>query len=180
LGTLVWLLAGLCNVQAAEVVYTLSGIGNGQLGINSFFSAPFTVTSTSDTSLITQPSSGIFYLPDITATVFVSGIGTAKFTIPTINVVNQGIPAVGISDPGQGLAILFANNSAFTRRHHLHSRYRKQQNLRADRNGMMATFITETNEPISEGCGIREQKAKLLPLQHFITEAGVARPVSAR
>jgi hypothetical protein len=111
-GTLVWLLAGLCNVQPAEVIYTLSSVGSGRLGTNSFFSAPFTITSTADTSQITHPLTGIFRVPDITATVFVSGIGTATFTIPTINVVNQhntaGTPGVGISDPGQGLAILFA------------------------------------------------------------------------
>jgi hypothetical protein len=51
-------------------------------------------------------------VPDITATVFVSGIGTATFTIPTINVANQGIPAVGIGAPNQNLAILFANNNS--------------------------------------------------------------------
>jgi hypothetical protein len=47
---------------------------------------------------------------DITATVFVSDLGTATFTIPTINVVNQNIPAVGFSAPNQNAAILFAND----------------------------------------------------------------------
>jgi len=51
-------------------------------------------------------------VPDITATVFVSGIGAATFTIPTINVVNQNLPAVGFSDPTHNLAILFANNNS--------------------------------------------------------------------
>jgi hypothetical protein len=110
-GTLVWLLAGLRNLQATEVIYTLSSVGSGHLGTNSFFSARFTITSTADTSQITHSSLGVFQVPDITATVFVSGIGTATFTIPTINVANQGLPAVGFSDPTQHLAILFANGN---------------------------------------------------------------------
>src|SRR5882672_10528471 len=83
LGMLIWLLPGFCNVQAAQAVYTLSSVGSGFLGSHQFSSTPFTITSTADTSQIRNPSLGFFQVPDITATVFVSGIGTATFTIPT-------------------------------------------------------------------------------------------------
>ncbi len=113
-GTLVCLSGGFCEVQAAQATYTLSTVASGHLGLQSFTLAHVTITSTADTSQITNPAPGIFRVPDITATVFVSDIGTATFTIPTINVANQNIPAVGFSAPNQNLAILFAdNNPAF-------------------------------------------------------------------
>jgi len=115
LGTLTCLSPDLGQLQATQATYTLSTVASGHLGQHSFTLAHITFTSTADTSQITNPQPGLFIVPDITATVFVSDIGTATFTIPTINVVNQhttiGIPAVGFSDPIQILAILFANNN---------------------------------------------------------------------
>jgi hypothetical protein len=50
---------------------------------------------------------------DLTASVFVSGLGTGTFTIGTINVDNSTLSRVGFSDPAQNLAILFVDNPAF-------------------------------------------------------------------
>ena len=100
------------SAQGTPILYTFSSIGNGSLGTSSFNSAPFTITSTADTSQIVNLGSGIFEVPDLTATVFVSGIGSGTFSISTINVDNQNNSGVGFSDPNQNLAILFVDNAA--------------------------------------------------------------------
>jgi hypothetical protein len=105
-------LCGYTAAQATPITYMFSGVGTGGLGANPFTNASFTITSTADTSQITIPG-GFFHVPDLTATIFVSGIGSGTFNIPTINVDNQGLPGVGFSDPGQNLAILFVDNVAF-------------------------------------------------------------------
>jgi hypothetical protein len=56
---------------------------------------------------------GIFHLPDLNAALFVSGLGTTTFTIPTINVNNRNNFSAGISAPNQNRAILSVSNSVF-------------------------------------------------------------------
>jgi hypothetical protein len=113
LSVLVLLSGGVGQAKADLITYTFSGTASGKLGTNTFSNASFTITSVADTSQITN-SSGIFIVPDMAATVFVSGLGTATFTIPTTNVDNQPLARVGFSAPNQGLAILFEDNSAFS------------------------------------------------------------------
>jgi hypothetical protein len=105
-------LAGLGEARADLITYTFSGTATGSLGANRFTDASFTLTSTADTTQV-MGSGGIFVVPDLTATVSVAGLGTADFTIPTTNVDNQNLARVGLSDPGQNLAILFEDNPAF-------------------------------------------------------------------
>lgn len=105
-------LAGYERAQANPIIYTLSGTANGSLGANSFSAASFIITSTADTSEIANnPLFGTFFVPNITATVFVSGLGSATFTIPTISLDNQNNASVGISAPNQNRAIVFASNN---------------------------------------------------------------------
>jgi hypothetical protein len=100
-------LAGYHEAQATPITYTFSATGAGNLGSNAF-NTQFVITSTADTSQITNPMSGLFLVPDITATVFITGLGTATFTIPTTNVSNNsmGTPIVVFSSPTQNLLIL--------------------------------------------------------------------------
>ncbi len=99
--------------KADLLSYSFSGTASGALGMNTFSDASFTITSTGDTSLLTHPAAGVVAVPDTTATVFVSGLGTATFLIPTDNRDNQNFGSVGFSAPVQSLAILFESNPAF-------------------------------------------------------------------
>jgi hypothetical protein len=106
----------LCIAVAAlatPITYTFSASGNGGLGSQSFSNTFFEITATADTSGISVPSTGIFSVNDLTASVFVTGLGTGTFTIGTINVDNNNLSRVGFSAPAQGLAILFVDNPAF-------------------------------------------------------------------
>ncbi len=109
---LVLTLGAVTPARAELITYTFSGTGSGSLGSQSFTDTLFTITSTADTSQVTNSSPGIFRVPDLTANVTVSGIGTGTFTITTINVSNQNVSRVGISDPNQNMAILFVDNPA--------------------------------------------------------------------
>jgi hypothetical protein len=106
-------LCGSVAAQATPIIYTFSGIASGALGAHSFNNASFTITATADTSQITSLGAGIPDVPDTSAAISISGIGSGTFSISTINVDNQSIPAVGFSDPVQDLAILFVEDPAF-------------------------------------------------------------------
>jgi hypothetical protein len=105
--------AALCWTAAASpVTYTLSGTGTGSLGADPFSDASFSITATADTSSITE-SLGVFFLSDSIATLFVSGVGTATFTVPTMMVDNTA-GAAGISAPNQNMTILANYSPAFS------------------------------------------------------------------
>ena len=89
-------LCGYVTAQATPITYTFSGVGTGNLGGNPFNNASFTITSTADSSQIANPSSGLFRVSDLTATIFVSGIGNGTFNISTVNVDNQGLSRAGV------------------------------------------------------------------------------------
>ena len=111
--TIVLISAAMCYLAAASpVIYTLTGIGTGSLGADPFSDASFTITSTADTSDITE-SVGVFSVSDSLATLFVSGLGTATFTIPTMTVDNTA-GAAAISAPVQNMAILADFSPAFS------------------------------------------------------------------
>jgi hypothetical protein len=103
-------------VLATPITFTFAGIGSGSLGSTSFTDAEFKITALADTDdvSVAAGSRRVHRVFNATALVSISGVGDAEFTMPTISVANQNTPAVGFSDPGQDLAILFANlNPAF-------------------------------------------------------------------
>lgn len=99
------------QVQAFQVTYTFSAVGSGSLGGNSFSGVAFTITSVADTTSGGFLGAGVPFLNDTSANVFITGLGAANFTSPTITVANNNLGAAGISDPGLGLAILFAEQN---------------------------------------------------------------------
>ena len=106
------LLLALCGkARSQEIIYTLTGTGDGELGENVFSGASFTITSVADIRQVMNLSPGLYIVTNSTATVSVSGIGKATFTIPTTSISNQRIPGVGISAPVQNLLIFMADNN---------------------------------------------------------------------
>lgn len=98
---------------AAPITYTFSATGSGNLGAQSFSNSFFQLTAMADTSGIYSPTQGVFAVNDSVASVFISGLGTAMFSIGTINVDNQNLSRTGFSDPVRHVAILFVDNPAF-------------------------------------------------------------------
>src|SRR5262249_27134330 len=62
-----------------------------------FTDASVTVTATADTSMVMNLGSGLFQVTSLTASVSVTGLGTATFTGPTRTFDNQPVPGAGIS-----------------------------------------------------------------------------------
>ncbi len=106
LGTIL-IFCGIERMQAASMIYTWSSVGSGRLGTNSFFDTPFRITSTADASGITEAPLGVLLLSNIVATVSVSGLPVATFTVPTHSVANRSNSAVGIGALIQDDAVLF-------------------------------------------------------------------------
>jgi hypothetical protein len=105
--------AALCQTATASpATYTLSGTGTGILGADPFSDASFSITTVADTSGITE-SLGVFSLSNSIATLFVSGVGTATFTVPTM-IVDNTAGVAGVSAPNQNKAILGDSNAAFS------------------------------------------------------------------
>src|SRR5262245_37704814 len=102
LGALIGLVA-FGKAQAEPITYTFSATGSGSLGPNPFSNASVTLTATSDSSMVTMEEPGLFVVPNLTATVSVSGLGAAAFTIPTSTFDNQATSAAGIN----GLSFVF-------------------------------------------------------------------------
>jgi len=108
------LFLGFGNLHAVPMIYLFSSTGSGSLGANSFSQVLFTIACTAETGQITNQSQGFFLVPDLNATIFVSGLGIATFTIPTENADYQPLPRAGFSDPTQNRAILFLQNPPFS------------------------------------------------------------------
>jgi hypothetical protein len=89
-------LAGVGEAQADPITYTVSGTASGSLGANPFTNAAVTVTAAADASAIVNHGAGFFDVPSLAATVSVSGLGTATFTVPTRTFTNQPIGGAGI------------------------------------------------------------------------------------
>ena len=87
--------------SADPIVYTIEAVGSGDLGPNPFTETHFTLTGTVDTSQITSPFPRIFVISNSTATISVTDIGIASFTIPTMNFVNQNTERAGLSAPSR-------------------------------------------------------------------------------
>ena len=108
---------GYRTAQATPITYIISAVGSGSLGGNSFSDVSFTITAAADTSQIFTNSPGILQVPDLSATISISGLGTATFN-GTTNFVNQNEGGIGItggssSARGPGADILALENDAF-------------------------------------------------------------------
>jgi hypothetical protein len=97
-------LFGQQSMQASPIIYQFNAIGSGSLGGNSFDNAAITITANTDTSQIFTYSPGILHVPNLSATVYIAGLGTATFD-NTRDFVNQNTGA-GISDGVLGYDIL--------------------------------------------------------------------------
>ena len=75
-------LTGNEQTLASEIIYTFSGVGSGTLGADSFSDASYAITLYADTSkiVVTPLLFGESFVPDLSATVFVNGLGTATIT----------------------------------------------------------------------------------------------------
>ena len=76
--TLFLSVTGLERTQADPIIYTFSGVGSGTLGADSFTDVSYIITLFADTSdIVTSPLLfGDSSVSDLSATVFVSGLGT--------------------------------------------------------------------------------------------------------
>ena len=77
--TVFFSLTGYEQTLAEGIIYTFSGVGSGTLGADSFHDASYDITLFADTSdIVTSPLLfGVSYVPDLSATVFVNGLGTS-------------------------------------------------------------------------------------------------------
>ena len=107
--------SALPAAHAGGITYTVRGVGSGTLDNQAFTNAAFSIVSTADTAAITHPAPGVFFVTDLTSSVTVAGLGTDSFSFNPSNAVNQntGVNGAGVSDLGQGLAILFVHNPVF-------------------------------------------------------------------
>jgi hypothetical protein len=80
--TVFFSLTGAGKTLAYDIIYTFSGVGSGTMGADSFSAASYVVTLYADTSdIVTSPLLfGESYVPDLSATVFVNGLGAATIT----------------------------------------------------------------------------------------------------
>ena len=111
----------IAQIQAAPITYMLTSAGSGTLGGSSFTNATVMVTLTCDTSGVTAGtgSQAGYLVNSGTATVTVSGVGTATFTDPveivsTYNSIFDGVNAVLIGDSVSGTGILLQEGTVFS------------------------------------------------------------------
>ena len=114
---------GYGAAQAEPIIFTISAVGSGSLGTNSFSNVSFTITSTADTSQINVISPlfpGILVVTSESATIDISGLGPATFTSTFVEFSNQEVgpqwnrtvEVVGITEISYG-DILDVSNAAF-------------------------------------------------------------------
>ena len=99
---------------ASSITYTISTSAGGSIGSTNFNDNTITFTQTSDTSLVTNCSPGVYCTPTSTSnTVTIGGIGTYTVTDSTFFVVNHGGPDLGFADVSLGLNPLAEDDTAF-------------------------------------------------------------------
>jgi len=114
----VMLLVALCIsfasiATASPILYTVSGVGSGTLGVNSFTNSLVTISATGDTSL--APSSGSFQAYTLSpVNLTVAGVGSTTFSISVDLFVNQGLAFVGFRDSVGTSSILDSGNPVFS------------------------------------------------------------------
>jgi hypothetical protein len=101
---------------ASPITYTEQTTGSGQLGNNPFTDALVTLTVHADTANVTQDFLGDFQNIAETATVNVTGLGTATFTLGPGGVMvvdNPYLPGAGIVKTTGGTILGTVNDPAF-------------------------------------------------------------------
>jgi len=95
--------AGSTSALALPLTTTISATGSGTIGAASFNNASFVITSVGDTAARQpiSPSLG-FYIDNTTASINISGIGLANFTLATRIFVNNTKSGAGFSRAGAG------------------------------------------------------------------------------
>jgi hypothetical protein len=106
------LLTGVKQAQAIDLTYSVVGTGTGSLGATNFTNALVTVSFTGNTVDV-MGSGGFFSNTVGTATVTVTGIGTATFTDAMEAFVNQGMIAAGVVDLTLSGSVFDTFNAAF-------------------------------------------------------------------
>jgi hypothetical protein len=108
------MVAAVPQAEAAPIIYTETAVGSGTLGTTSFTNAAITLTSTADTTNVTNPLASFFGVTNTSAQVTVDSLGTATFTISTDTFDNQTFspPAAGVGATSGG-SILDTLNTAF-------------------------------------------------------------------
>ncbi len=96
-----------------QLVYTVSGTGFGTLGTQSFSNAFFQLTAMADTTLIYSPTSGLYYVPDSVAKVYVAGRGTGTFVDSMVETASQTYTGAGLGDPALNRAVMYVKNPGF-------------------------------------------------------------------
>ena len=95
--------AGTTSALALPLTTTISATGSGTLGAASFNNASFAITSVGDTAARQPISSSVgFYIDNTTASINISGIGLANFTLATRIFVNNTFSVAGFSRAGAG------------------------------------------------------------------------------
>lgn len=99
------------SAHAEVYMYSAGAIGAGTLnGVN--WSGRFTISTTADTSDVTQ-SGSVYRIEDTPTTVTIENVGTFEFT-NAINVVsNQGNPRAGFGDATLNTSLFFVVNNSF-------------------------------------------------------------------
>jgi hypothetical protein len=101
------------RVEAAPIVYTVTGTGSGIFGGTSFDDALVTVTFTGDTATVADEGGGFFANRTGVATISVAGVGTGTLIGEPFAYDNQALEFAGIADNLQGGTILATKNAAF-------------------------------------------------------------------
>jgi len=109
----VGLLAAPLIANAVPISYTWTGTGAGALGGTAFTNAQFTLSVFADTDAVSSFGSVSLGNAATTASVNVSGVGSATLTNNILAVFNPVLNGIGISDITQNRTILFVTNPAF-------------------------------------------------------------------
>ena len=135
------LIAGASGQARAELItFTETAIASGSLGGTPYINALITLTSTADTTAVTE-NSGFFSVINTSATVDVPLIGTAAFAITTTTFDNQTFvpPAAGISS---GISILDTFSDTFG-----------SYDLKSSIGPIVGPAFINSNEPFSTSLG---------------------------
>ena len=107
-------LIGIVSISnATPIIFTHSGSGSGSIDSIGFTTTDFTITATGDTGSRGSFSEG-FFIPHITASIDITGVGIFDFITATETFVNNSDGGVGFT--GASLGDLFNGplNSSFT------------------------------------------------------------------
>jgi hypothetical protein len=105
--------SGATPLFAASITYTEVVTATGTLGLSNFTNALVTLVVSGNTNNVVNVGPGLFRSGAGSATVNISGLGTANFTSDVQAVSNQLNLVGGIADFTSGLGVLLTSNPAF-------------------------------------------------------------------